>query len=67
MLCDITNVALHEGHHLYISYILGFTFYGVIIVNQLYCGCCNVLSMFMDEKHHQLVTNPVCEVPKTDV
>ena len=45
---------------------LGFTFYGVIIVNQLYGGCCDMLSMFMDEKLHQLVTYPVCEVSKTD-
>ena len=40
--------------------------YGVIIVNQLYCGCCDMLSIFMDKKHHQLVTYPVCEMPKTD-
>ena len=37
------------------SYILGFTFYCVIIVNQLYCGFCDILSMFMDDKCHQLV------------
>ena len=30
---------------------LGFTVYGVIIVNQLYCGCCDMQSMYMDEKH----------------
>ena len=27
---------------------------------------CHILSMFRDEKHHQLVTYPVWEVPKTD-
>ena len=47
--------------------ILGFTFHDVTIVNQLYCGCCDMLFMFIDEKHHQLVTYPVCEVPKTDL
>ena len=51
---------------IYISYILGFTCYGIIIVNQEHCGCCDVLSMFIDEKLHQLVTYPVCEAPKTD-
>ena len=25
-----------------------------------------MLSIFIDEKHHHLVTYPVCEVPKTD-
>ena len=42
-----------------------FHFYGVIIVHP-YCGCCDMLSMFMDEKCHRLVTYPVCELPKTD-
>ena len=49
----------------YISYILGFTFYGVITVNQFYCGY-DMLHSFMDEKRHQLVTYPVCKVPKND-
>ena len=49
---------------IYISYIVGFMFYGVIIVNQLYCGCCDIHTMFMDEKRHQLVTYPVCELTK---
>ena len=49
-----------------IFYILGFTLYGVIIVNQLYCGCCDILSMFMDEKCQQLVKYRMCKVPKTD-
>ena len=51
---------------IYFLYILGFNFYSVIIVNQLYCGCCDMLSMYMDEKHHHLVIYPVCEVHKTD-
>ena len=34
------------------------------LVNELYCGCCDMLSMFMDEKRQ--VTYPVCEVPETD-
>ena len=40
----------------------GFTFDGVIIANQLYCGCWDMLSMFVNE----MLTYPVCEVPKTD-
>ena len=49
---DISSDRLTDRNTTYfnISDILGFTFYGVIMVNQLYCGCCDILSMCMDEK-----------------